>query len=413
MTGTCSGAALCFGSPKPRPAAFAISKSTRPDRAFTACYVSMDQLPDIAPFQYRLDELAAQMAEPSFYNNPRKAADISREQQKLQQLVDDYRAFEKAGREIVEAQMLVKDVSGDPDLRELAAGELPALVARRDELKTVVLKAMIPPEPSDSRNTVMEIRAGTGGEEASLFAAELFRLYTRYAEGRGWKIQPMSSSASERGGFKEVIFLITGQDVYRQLKFESGVHRVQRVPVTEANGRIHTSTVTVAVLPEAEDVDVQIDPQDLEITVCRASGPGGQGVNTTDSAVQIQHKPTGLMVQCADERSQLKNKAKAMTVLRSRLLKLKEDEEHAKYAENRRSQIGTGDRSERIRTYNFPQNRLTDHRIGLTLYNLPRVMEGDIDEIVVGLQRADFEQKLAALTGMPVARAYRGGDADE
>jgi peptide chain release factor 1 len=245
----------------------------------------------------------------------------------------------------------------------------------------------------------MEIRAGTGGDEASLFAAELFRMYSKYADGRGWKIQPMSSSASERGGFKEVIFLVTGTEVYKQLKFESGVHRVQRVPVTEANGRIHTSTVTVAVLPEAEEVDVQIDPQDLEITVTRASGPGGQGVNTTDSAVQICHKPTGLIVTCADERSQLKNKAKAMTVLRSRLLKRREEEERAKYAGMRRSQIGSGDRSERIRTYNFPQNRLTDHRIGLTLYSLPQVMEGNIDAIITALQRADYDEKVAALSG--------------
>jgi peptide chain release factor 1 len=373
----------------------------------------MDQLPDIAPFQRRLDELDAQMAEPSFYNQPRKAAEISREQQKLQQLVADYRAHEKTLREIVEAQVLIKDPNGDPDLKELAAAELPDLQKRRDELKQTVLLAMIPPEPSDSRNTVMEIRAGTGGEEASLFAAELFRMYTKYAEGRGWKIQPMSSSPSERGGFKEVIFLISGQDVYKQLKFESGVHRVQRVPVTEANGRIHTSTVTVAVLPEAEEVDVQIDPQDLEITVSRASGPGGQGVNTTDSAVQILHKPTGLIVQCADERSQLKNKAKAMTVLRSRLLKAKEEEERAKYAEHRRSQIGSGDRSERIRTYNFPQNRLTDHRIGLTLYNLPQVMEGEIDQIIEALQRVDFEEKLAALTGQAYVPARAGGGDDD
>ena len=209
----------------------------------------------------------------------------------------------------------------------------------------------------------------------------------------------MSSSTSERGGFKEVIFLITGAEVYKQLKFESGVHRVQRVPVTEANGRIHTSTVTVAVLPEAEEVDVQIDPQDLEITVTRASGPGGQGVNTTDSAVQIQHKPTGLIVTCADERSQIKNKAKAMTVLRSRLLQRREDEEHARYAATRKSQIGSGDRSERIRTYSFPQNRVTDHRIGLTLYNLPQVMEGDLQLVIAALQKADYEEKLAALTG--------------
>jgi peptide chain release factor 1 len=222
----------------------------------------------------------------------------------------------------------------------------------------------------------------------------------------------MSSSGSDRGGFKEVIFLITGDQVYRQLKYESGVHRVQRVPVTEAAGRIHTSTVTVAVLPEAEEVDVQIDPQDLEITVQRASGPGGQGVNTTDSAVRIIHKPTGLMVYCADGRSQQKNKAQAMAVLRSRLLQRRQDEEQAKYAAQRRSQIGTGDRSERIRTYNFPQSRVTDHRIGLTLYNLPAVLEGDLDPLVTALQRAEFEEKLAALTGgpLPVRRAAGADD---
>ena len=367
----------------------------------------MDELPDIAPFQRRLDELDAQMAEPAFYANPRKAADVSREQQKLQQLVADYREQARLEREIAESGVLAKDAAADPELRELATAELPELERRRDVLRRSVLLAMIPPDPTDSRNTVMEIRAGTGGDEATLFAAELFRLYTRYADRRGWKTQPMSSSTSERGGFKEVIFLITGTDVYKQLKFESGVHRVQRVPVTEANGRIHTSTVTVAVLPEAEEVDVQIDPQDLEITVTRASGPGGQGVNTTDSAVQIVHKPTGLIVTCADERSQIKNKARAMTVLRSRLLQRREDEERARYAATRRSQIGSGDRSERIRTYNFPQNRLTDHRIGLTLYNLPQVMEGDIDQIIAALQQADYEQKLAALTGQSFAPVRR------
>jgi peptide chain release factor 1 len=259
----------------------------------------------------------------------------------------------------------------------------------------------------------MEIRAGTGGEEAALFAAELARMYQRYAEGRGWKVEPMGSSLSERGGFREVSFLISGQDVYRQLKFESGVHRVQRVPLTEANGRIHTSTVTVAVLPEAEEVDVHIDPQELEITVQRASGPGGQGVNTTDSAVRIIHKPTGMMVYCADGRSQQKNKASALAVLRSRLLQLKEDQEQAKYAAERRSQIGTGDRSERIRTYNFPQNRLTDHRIGLTLYNLPQVMEGAIDGIIEMLQRADFEEKFSVLTGQPYVPRRGGANDDE
>jgi len=359
----------------------------------------MDELPDIAPLQRRLEELDAQMAEPAFYANSRRAADVSREQQKLQQLVAAYREHARVVREVNEALALSKDPAADSDLRELAQAELPELQRRRAALHQAVLLGMIPPDPTDSRNTVMEIRAGTGGDEASLFGAELFRLYSRYADNHGWKVQPMSSSTSERGGYKEVIFLITGTDVYKQLKFESGVHRVQRVPVTEANGRIHTSTVTVAVLPEAEEVDVQIDPQDLEITVTRASGPGGQGVNTTDSAVQIMHKPTGLIVTCADERSQIKNKAKAMTVLRARLLKRREDDERAKYAATRRSQIGSGDRSERIRTYNFPQNRVTDHRIGLTLYNLPQVMEGGIDEIVAALQKADYEEKLAALTG--------------
>ena len=359
----------------------------------------MDELPSIAPFQRRLDELAAQMAEPSFYGNPRRAADVTREHQKLTELVDHHGLYQRIEREIGEAVDFGKDPEADSELRELAASELPELERRRGEVRRAVLLAMIPPEPTDSRDTVMEIRAGTGGDEATLFAADLYRVYSKYADSRGWKLQPMSSSYSERGGFKEVIFLITGNDVYKQLKFESGVHRVKRVPVTEASGRIHTSTVTVAVLPEAEEVDVQIDPQDLEITVTRASGPGGQGVNTTDSAVQISHKPTGLIVTCADERSQLKNKAKAMTVLRSRLLKRREDEERAKYAAARRSQIGSGDRSERIRTYHYLQNRVTDHRIGLTLYTLPQVMEGQLEPFIAALQKADYEEKLAALTG--------------
>lgn len=373
----------------------------------------MESLPDILPFQRRLDELDAQMAEPTFYANARKAAEVSREQQKLAQLVADYKAYEKTGAELAEAQALLKDPAGDAELKELAAGELPSLQANLTRLHDVVLGAMLPPDPGDSRNTVMEIRAGTGGEEAALFASELARMYQRYAEGRGWKIEPMGSSLSERGGYREVSFLITGQDVYRQLKFESGVHRVQRVPLTEANGRIHTSTVTVAVLPEAEEVDVQIDPQDLEISVQRASGPGGQGVNTTDSAVRILHKPTGMMVYCADGRSQQKNKASAMAVLRSRLLQLKEEKEQAKYAAERRSQIGTGDRSERIRTYNFPQSRLTDHRIGLTLYSLAQVMQGAIDGIIEALQRADFEEKFAALTGQTYSPRRSGAGDDE
>ncbi len=375
----------------------------------------MVSLPEITPFQRRLDELDAQMRSPNFYTDARAASQVTREHQRLGLLLADHAALTKAHTDISEMRTLMRDASGDAELRELAEAELPGLERRAEELHAAVLRQMIPPEPTDSRNTVVEIRAGTGGEEAALFAATLTRMYHRYCEGRRWTIEPMGSSPSERGGFREVSFLVRGQDVYKQLKFESGVHRVQRIPSTEANGRIHTSTVTVAVLPEAEEVDLHIDPQDLEITVQRASGPGGQGVNTTDSAVRIIHKPTGLMVFCADGRSQIKNKASAMSVLRARLLQRKQDEEAAKYAAQRKSQIGTGDRSERVRTYNFPQNRLTDHRIGLTLYSLPQVIEGAIEPVVEALQKADLEQKLAELTGQPfdLKRAAAGDDDED
>ena len=357
----------------------------------------MNDLPDITPFRIRLDELDAQMLDPNLFTDPQRAATVSRDQQRMSRLVNDYDTIEKIEEQIAEARGLLKDDQSDPDLRELAEMELPENEALLAKMQQAVLFAMIPPDPTDSRNTLLEIRAGTGGDEAALFGGKLFRAYTRFADSQGWKVQTMSTSDAERGGYKEVIALITGDSVYRQLKFESGVHRVQRVPVTEANGRIHTSTVTVAVMPEAQDVDVSIDPQDLEITVCRASGPGGQGVNTTDSAVQIIHNPSGLIVTCADERSQIKNKAKAMTVLRSRLLKLKEDEERAKYAAQRKGQIGTGDRSERIRTYNFPQSRVTDHRIGLTLHSLTEVMEGDFQPLMSALLHEDMAMKLAEL----------------
>ncbi len=375
----------------------------------------MVSLPEITPFQRRLDELDAQMRSPNFYTDARAASQVTREHQRLGLLLADHAALAKAHADIAEMRTLLRDAAGDAELRELADAELPGLERRAEELHAAVLRQMIPPEPTDSRNTVVEIRAGTGGEEAALFAATLTRMYHRYCETRRWTIEPMGSSVSERGGFREVSFLVRGQDVYKQLKFESGVHRVQRIPSTEANGRIHTSTVTVAVLPEAEEVDLHIDPQDLEITVQRASGPGGQGVNTTDSAVRIIHKPTGLMVFCADGRSQIKNKASAMAVLRARLLQRKQDEEAAKYAAQRKSQIGTGDRSERVRTYNFPQNRLTDHRIGLTLYSLPQVIEGAIEPVVEALQKADLEQKLAELTGQPfdLKRAAAGDDDDD
>ena len=286
---------------------------------------------------------------------------------------------------------------GNPELVELAKEDIDALTASIEPLKNEILRMMIPPDPTDSRNTVVEIRAGTGGDEASLFAADLYRMYCRYADSKGWKVENLSSSESPAGGFKEICFLLSGEDVYRSMKYESGTHRVQRVPVTEASGRIHTSAATVAVLPEAEEVDIQIPPQDIEISIARASGPGGQGVNTTDSAVQILHKPTGMIVKCADERSQLKNKTKALKVLRSRLLEIKQKQEHEKYAQSRRQQIGSGDRSERIRTYNYPQSRITDHRIGLTIHSLPQFMDGDIEEMIRALEDADYTQRIKEL----------------
>ena len=357
----------------------------------------MRRLPDIRPFRQRLEEIDALMAEPEFFADSRRAATVSREHQKLSHLVALYDRFERLEKDLADNRGMAGDAAGDPELREMARAEIPELESRLEALHREILVSMVPPDPSDSRNTIVEIRAGTGGDEAALFAGDLHRMYTRFAERRGWNVESMHASLSEAGGFKEIAFLLTGEDVYKWMKFESGVHRVQRVPETEASGRIHTSAATVAVLPEAEEVDIHIDPAELEITVARASGPGGQGVNTTDSAVQILHKPTGMIVKCADERSQIKNKAKALTVLRSRLLEKKEREEQEKYAANRRSQVGSGDRSERIRTYNFPQGRVSDHRINLTLYKLESVMQGDLDEIIDALIADDQARKLAEL----------------
>src|SRR5437867_7813158 len=283
-------------------------------------------------------------------------------------------------------------------MAELAKAELEDLNRKLQKLERDIQFGLVPPDPNDSRNTIVEIRAGTGGEEAALFAADLYRMYSKFADAQGWKVEVMDTSPSERGGFKEIVFSMLGQDVYKKMRYESGVHRVQRVPATEAQGRIHTSTATVAVMPEAEEVDVQLKPEELDITVCRASGPGGQGVNTTDSAVQVLHKPTGLIVRCADGRSQQKNKQQAFTVLRSRLLEQKIAQENAKYAAQRKAQVGTGERNERIRTYNFPQNRVTDHRIELTLYNLPAVIDGDLDPLIEPLMAHNLEERLAALS---------------
>jgi peptide chain release factor 1 len=286
---------------------------------------------------------------------------------------------------------------GTDELAEMAQAEIPELEKRQAKLELEVQFALLPPDPNEDRDAIMEIRAGTGGDEAGIFAADLYRMYCRYAEARRWKVETLDSNSSDLGGFKEIIFQINGTDVYKRLKHESGVHRVQRVPATEAQGRIHTSTATVAVLPEAEEVDIEIKPDEIEINVCRASGKGGQGVNTTDSAVQIIHKPSGLIVRIADERSQIKNRAKAMTVLRSRLLERKIDEENAKYAAVRKDQVGTGERSEKIRTYNFPQNRVTDHRLEVTLYNLANFIEGDLDPLLDPLMTHELEEKLKSL----------------
>ncbi len=356
----------------------------------------MEGIPPIDPFLVRLEALDEKMRASDFYNDQRTASAISREHQQLTKLKETYEALSSTLTQIKENEDIISE-NADPEFVELAKEDLVDLRGKVEPLKNEILKMMIPTDPTDSRNTVVEIRAGTGGDEASLFAADLYRMYCRYADKRGWKIENLSSSESSTGGFKEICFLMSGDDVYRSMKYECGTHRVQRVPVTEAAGRIHTSAATVAVLPEAEEVDIQIDPQDIEISIARASGPGGQGVNTTDSAVQILHKPTGMIVKCADERSQLKNKTKALKVLRSRLLEMKQQQEHDKYAQNRREQIGSGDRSERIRTYNFPQSRMTDHRIGLTLHSLPQIMDGEIEEMIKALEDADYAQRIQQL----------------
>jgi peptide chain release factor 1 len=355
----------------------------------------MDLRPQIEKFSRRFAEVETALSDPKAFNNPQRAQELSREYARLKDLVAEGQAYVKTMAELADNRSLLQAEPADSELAQMAREEAARLEGEEKRLAQEIQRGMLPPDPADSRNTIFEIRAGAGGQESALFAADLFRMYSRYAEARGWKFESLDSSSSDLGGYKEMIFQISGTDVYKRLKYESGVHRVQRVPATEAQGRIHTSTCTVAVLPEAQEVDVELKPEDLDISVCRASGPGGQGVNTTDSAVQIVHKPSGLIVRCADQRSQQKNKARALTVLRSRLLERKVAEENAKYAAQRKAQVGTGERNERIRTYNFPQNRVTDHRIELTLYNLPFVMEGDLDPIIEPLMTHDLEEKLA------------------
>jgi peptide chain release factor 1 len=358
--------------------------------------VAMDLRPYIEKFRRRFAELETVIADPKLFDNPAKAQETTREYSRLKDLVAAGERYLKVIADLEMNRDVVKSES-DGEMVQMAREEIASLEAEENKLHKILLVGLIPPDPADSRNTIIEIRAGAGGSESALFSADLYRMYTRYSEAQGWKVETMDSSPSDLGGFREIVFGVTGTDVYKRLKFESGVHRVQRVPATEAQGRIHTSTCTVAVLPEAQEVDVEIKPDDLEITCCRASGPGGQGVNTTDSAVQIIHRPTGVTVRCADERSQQKNRIKAMRVLRSRILEARVAEENAKYAAQRKAQVGTGERNERIRTYNFPQNRVTDHRIELTLYNLPTFIEGDIDDMINPLMAKDTEDKLASV----------------
>ncbi len=357
----------------------------------------MDLRPHIEKFSHRFAEIEAALSDPKVFENPQRAQDMAREYAGLRELVAQGKAYLKTVADLEENRDLLSSETSDSELYAMAKEEVARLEADEKRLALEVYKGIVPNDPSDSRNTIIEIRAGAGGSESALFSADLYRMYTRYAETQGWKVETMDSSPSDLGGFKEIIFHVTGENIFKRMKYESGVHRVQRVPATEAQGRIHTSTCTVAVLPEAQEVDLEIKPEELEINVCRASGKGGQGVNTTDSAVQIIHKPSGTIVRCADQRSQQKNKIQAMTVLRSRLLERKIAEENAKYAAHRKEQVGTGERSERIRTYNFPQNRVTDHRIEMTLYNLPTFIEGDIDCIIEPLMANDLNEKLAAL----------------
>jgi peptide chain release factor 1 len=352
-------------------------------------------LDKLAQVEARYEKLNELLSDPDVLGDPQQVLRYSKEQASIAETVAQYRDLKRVEAEAAGARSLLED-NRDPDLAELAREEVRSLEERANAIRAQLRLALLPKDPNDEKNVIVEIRAGAGGDEAGLFAADLFRMYSRYAERHRWSVDVISENGTGIGGFKEVIFEVNGQGAFSRLKYESGVHRVQRVPTTEASGRIHTSTATVAVLPEAEEVDLQIDPEDLQIDVYRAGGHGGQGVNTTDSAVRITHKPTGLVVTCQDERSQLKNKARAMAVLRSRLLAIEEERHASEIGEARRSQVGTGDRSEKVRTYNFPQDRLTDHRIGLTVHNLPAIMDGQIEHVIQALIDADQAERLSA-----------------
>ena len=338
----------------------------------------------------RQSELDALMCDPAVISDPRKLQDLNREHRILEPISAAFRRWQGLLRQIEED----REALSDPELGPLAEEELPELEAQLEQVERELQVLLLPKDPNDEKNVVLEVRAGTGGEEAALFALDLFRMYARYAESRRWKVEVLSTSEAVAGGVKELIALISGERVYSSLKFEAGVHRVQRVPATETQGRIHTSTATVAVLPEAQDVDIELDEKDLRFDIAAAGGPGGQGVNTTNSAVQVTHLPTGMIVKCQDERSQIKNKARALKVLKSRLLDLEIKRQADETRDERRGMVGSGERSEKIRTYNFPQNRVTDHRIGLTLHKLDRVMVGELDEIISAVNSWNEAERL-------------------
>ena len=332
----------------------------------------------------RFEELTQKLGDPDIATNPDVFRVINKERSDLEELVEKWREYKELDRKAKDAANLLDD--DDEDMRQLAKEELSELQDEKSACEKKLKHLLLPKDPNDGKNILLEIRAGTGGNEAALFAGDLFRMYGRFAETKRWKVETLSSSPNEIGGFKEIVATISGKDVYSHLKYESGVHRVQRVPVTESQGRIHTSAATVAVLPEAEDADIEVRDEDLRIDVYRSSGAGGQHVNTSDSAVRITHLPTNLVVTCQDERSQIKNKSKAMKILRAKLLEIEQQKVQQEQADNRKAQVGSGDRSERVRTYNFPQGRLTDHRIGLTLYKLDEIVEGNLEDVIVALR---------------------------